>query len=72
MVIDQDLIYNFPVAVYQCDGDGYIEFYNKTASTLWGAEPVPGKDRWCGPVQMYTMDGTPIKPGSSPMAMALK
>ncbi len=72
MVIDQDLIYNLPVAVYGCDTDGYIEFFNKAASTLWAAEPVLGKDRWCGSKKMYTLDGTPIRPGSSPMAMALK
>jgi len=72
MVIDQDLLYNLPVAVYCCDADGHIEFYNKAATNLWGAEPVPGKDRWCGPVKMYALDGTPIKPGSSPMATALR
>lgn len=72
MTLDQELINNLPVAVYGCDADGYIEFYNKAAITLWGAEPVRGKDRWCGSVKMYTLDGTPIKPSSSPMALALK
>lgn len=72
MVIDQNLLNDLPVAVYGCNADGYIEFFNKAAVTLWGAEPVAGKDRWSGPGKMYTLEGAPIKSGSSPMAMALR
>ncbi|NNE78601.1 MAG: PAS domain S-box protein, partial [Pricia sp.] len=72
MATEMELISGLPVAVYGCDADGYIEFYNTAAITLWGTEPVKGKDRWCGSFKMYTIDGKPIQPGNSPMAKALK
>jgi PAS domain S-box-containing protein len=67
-----DLILKLPVAVYGCNAEGVIEFYNDAAIELWGVEPVAGKHRWCGSWKMYTSEGTPILPGSCPMAMALR
>lgn len=39
-----NVLENLPAAVYTCDNDGYIKFYNKAAAKLWGREPEIGKD----------------------------
>ncbi|MDC6352087.1 PAS domain S-box protein [Zeaxanthinibacter sp. PT1] len=67
-----ELIYNLPVAIYGCDSQGYIEFYNKAAATLWGKQPVLGKDRWCGALKILDLSGNPIDAESSAMAIAVK
>lgn len=66
------LIQDLPVAVYTCDKNGYIRFYNATAAKLWGRTPRIGKDLWCGSLKLYTSDGMPITPNESPMAITLK
>lgn len=59
-------------AVYICDKDGFITFYNKSAADLWGREPVIGKDRFCGAAKTFTSDGDPLPPGSCPTARVLQ
>jgi signal transduction histidine kinase len=67
------IIQSLAAAVYTCDGDGYIKFYNKAAADLWGREPEIGKDLWCGSWKIYEADGiTPLALDSCPMAIALK
>ena len=61
-----------PAAVYMCDPDGYITFYNQAAVKLWGREPVIGKDLWCGSWKIYRLDGTSMPLDECPMAQALK
>ena len=61
-----------PVAVYTCDKNGYITFYNKHAVDLWGREPEIGKDMWCGSWKIFTTEGIPLPLNSCPMAMVLK
>lgn len=62
-----------PVAVYTCDKDGYITFYNKAATELWGVEPKIGKTRWCGSWKLYDSDGViPIAAEECPLAVAIK
>ena len=65
-------IENLPQAVYTCDARGYIKLYNKAAIELWGNEPVPGKDQWCGSWKMYNADGKYLQPEHRPMAVILK
>ncbi len=69
---DNELIFNLPVAVYRVDTNGVIDYYNEAAIRLWGREPVPGKDRWIACDKIYTPQGTPIPPGSCPLAIALR
>lgn len=66
------LFRKLPVALYTCDKDGYITFFNEAAVELWGREPVPGKDLWCGSWKIYRLDGTPLPLEECPMAIALK
>ncbi|HEY8689453.1 MAG TPA: ATP-binding protein [Chitinophagaceae bacterium] len=69
----RQIIESLAAAVYTCDGDGYIKFYNKAAADLWGREPEIGKDMWCGSWKIYEPDGiTPLPLDSCPMAIALK
>jgi PAS domain S-box-containing protein len=68
----KDLVNDLPAAVYSCDKEGLINYYNKAAVKLWGREPNIGKDRWCGSVKIFHKDGSPIDLDSCPMAITLK
>ncbi len=68
----QQLIQALPAAIYTCDASGHILTYNKAAVALWGREPEPGKDVWCGAKRIYTMDGKVLPFNQSPMAIAIK
>jgi PAS domain S-box-containing protein len=70
--IFRHLLENLPVAVYTCDKNGYITFYNKHAVELWGREPEIGKDLWCGSLKIFTPEGNPLPLDSCPMAIVLK
>jgi PAS domain S-box-containing protein len=61
-----------PTAVYTCDADGCIKWYNKAAADLWGRHPEVGKDLWCGSWKIFTADGDPMPPDQCPMAKTLK
>ena len=43
-----------PAAVYMCDTNGFITYYNRHAAKLWGRSPQPGDtdERFCGSDQM--------------------
>src|ERR1051325_2220604 len=66
------ILENLARAVYTCDAQGYITFYNKQAAQLWGREPRIGKDKWCGSWKIYRPDGTLLPPDECPMALTLK
>lgn len=67
------LVKNLPVAIYICDKEGYITFYNKAAAQLWGREPELGKELWCGSWKILEPDGiTPVLLENCPMAITLK
>ena len=68
----RDILQRMPAAVYTCDRNGYITFFNKAAATLWGREPEPGIDRWCGSWKTYRPNGTTLPPDECPMALTLK
>lgn len=59
-------------AIYICDSDGYIKFYNKAAVALWGRKPEIGKDLWCGSWKIFTPDGMPTSFEECPMAKSMK
>jgi PAS domain S-box-containing protein len=66
------LVHALPAAVYTCDARGRITQYNEAALELWGREPVPGQDRWCGSQRIYRPDGTPLPLDECPMAVSLR
>ena len=59
-------------AIYICDRDGYIKYYNNAAVALWGRKPEIGKDLWCGSWKIFTPDGVPTSFEECPMARSMK
>ncbi|HEY9362965.1 MAG TPA: PAS domain-containing protein, partial [Chitinophagaceae bacterium] len=64
------LMNNLPAAVYTCDLDGHLTYFNQAAVQLWGRIPEIGKDLWCGSWRIYYLDGSPMSLDACPMAMA--
>ncbi|NLR57607.1 PAS domain S-box protein [Chitinophaga polysaccharea] len=62
-----------PAAIYTCDKEGRLLFFNEAAVQLWGRTPQPGIDKWCGAWKIYQLDGTtPIRFDAIPMAQTIK
>jgi PAS domain S-box-containing protein len=68
----QSLLESLPVAIYTCDKNGLITFYNSQAAILWGRSPEIGKELWCGSWKIYSPDGEPLALDECPMAIVLK
>ncbi len=68
----RQLVKELPAAVYSCDAQGRITFYNSAAEKLWGRKPEIGKDLWCGSVKMFKPDGSALALENCPMALTLK
>ena len=66
------LLQNLSIAIYTCDADEYINYYNEAALKMWGRTPEVGKDRWCGSWKLFRMDGAEIPLSECPMAKVLK
>lgn len=66
------LVAALPAAMYVCDADGYLVSFNPAAAALWGREPVPGEDRWCGSVKRFQPDGSPFPASMCPVAGSLR
>jgi PAS domain S-box-containing protein len=60
-----------PTAVYTCDAEGKITFYNKAAEKLWGRSPELGKDMWCGSWKIFTPEGKALELSAAPIATTL-
>jgi PAS domain S-box-containing protein len=68
----QFILEDSPLAIYTCDKDGYLNFFNKSAVKLWGNVPVLGKDLWCGSWKIYYPDGREMPFAECPMAITLR
>lgn len=68
----QTLLDALPAAVYLCDVNGNITYFNQAAVQIWGRSPVLGKDRWCGSWKAYNCDGAILPPDRCPMAETLR
>ena len=62
-----------PAAVYACNKDGHITFYNQHAAELWGREPALNDDhqRFCAAYRCW-FGGQVLKPEATPMAIAVR
>jgi PAS domain S-box-containing protein len=67
-----ELIWTLPAAIYTCDLQGRITYYNEAAAELWGRRPEIGKDLWCGSLKIYTPDGAEILLDSCPIAATIR
>ncbi len=63
-----------PTAVYSCDQEGRITFFNRRAAELWGREPKLNdrQERYCGSFRVLRSDGSEIPHSEGPMAIAVK
>lgn len=61
-----------PVAVYTCDTQGLITFYNLAAAKLWGHSPELNKDLWYGSWKIFRSDGSPMTLDECPMARTVR
>lgn len=70
----RQLLEKLPAAAYTCDSKGLITYFNQQAAEVWGREPELNNsiDRFCGSVQLYSSDGSPISHSKCWMALALK
>lgn len=66
------LIKDAPIAMYTCNKDGYLTFFNQAAVKLWGRTPELGKDLWYGSGKIYYPDGRLMPLDERPMAKTLK
>lgn len=71
--VGKTLLDSLPVAVYTCDTEGRIAFYNETAEKLWGYTPDLSNNslRFCACYKIF-VDGALISPEKTPMAIALE
>jgi PAS domain S-box-containing protein len=63
-----------PIAVYACDADGRVRWFNQRASALWGRSPSIGDDTelFCGSFKLYDLQGTVVRREETPMAYVLR
>ncbi|TKC09899.1 PAS domain S-box protein [Pedobacter polaris] len=71
-MIFEQLIKESPLAIYTCDANGRVTFFNDSAAVLWGRKPELLKDYWCGSWKIFHPDGRPMELNSCPMALTLK
>ncbi len=61
-----------PMALFVCDLNAVIQYFNNRAAVLWGREPVCGVDKYCGSVNLWLVDGTLLPHEESPVAEVLR
>jgi PAS domain S-box-containing protein len=68
-----EFLEKLPLAVYACDRDGRILWFNARAANLWGRAPRIGDDseKYCGSHKLY-FDGRQISRDETPMAAVLR
>ncbi len=68
------LISVMPTAVYTCDAEGRITYFNEHAVQLWGRRPEVGEtdQRFCGSFRLWYPDGQPLPHDQTPMSRAIR
>jgi PAS domain S-box-containing protein len=68
-----DIIDLLPVAIYACDAEGRILWFNRRAAALWGRSPalLDAGELYCGSYRLF-FDGRPISRAETPMATVLR
>ena len=67
------LVSVMPAAMFTCDAEGFITYYNRFAAEVWGREPnlMDPEDRFCGSFHLYSPNGNPMRHDQCPMAEAV-
>lgn len=68
------LLEKLPAAVYTCDVDGRITYFNSRAAETWGREPKLNDpaEKFCGSVRLWSADGTRMEHDQCWVALALR
>ena len=61
-----------PMAVFVCDRNAVIQYYNNQAVDLWGREPVRGVEQHCGSVKLWLPNGTLLPHAQNPIVEVLR
>ena len=61
-----------PMALFVCNRDAVIQYYNQRAAELWGREPECGVERHCGSTKLWLPDGRWLPHDQSPMMEVLR
>jgi PAS domain-containing protein len=71
--VPPDFLETLPLAIYACDGEGRVLWFNERAASLWGRRPCIGddSDKYCGSYKRY-FGGREILREETPMATALR
>lgn len=67
------LVNSLPAAVYTCDKDGNITFFNSIAERFWGYTPDihDSSIKFCACFKVWSLDGKLIPPEETPMAISI-
>jgi signal transduction histidine kinase len=65
----RELVSAMPAAVYACDRDGIITYYNEKAVEIWGRTPELDAAAWSflDSRRMFRMDGALLQPAEAPV-----
>ncbi len=71
--VPPDFIECLPIAIYACDANGRVLWFNRRAIDIWGRTPRIGDDseRYCGSYRLY-LGGRLVARDESPMAEVLR
>ncbi|RIK43442.1 MAG: hypothetical protein DCC55_05635 [Chloroflexi bacterium] len=63
-----------PVAMYTCDSEGLITYFNPRAAEIWGRKPRLNEpdERFCGSFRLFRLDGALLPHAETPMAVAVQ
>jgi PAS domain S-box-containing protein len=63
-----------PAAIYTCDLEGRISYFNQRAAAIWGREPPinDSENKFCGSHRLWRVDGSPLPHDQTPMARAIR
>jgi PAS domain S-box-containing protein len=70
----RQLLNVLPAAMYTCNAEGVITYFNSQAAHIWGRKPDIGEtdERFCGSFRLYRPDGTHLPHSKTPMAVVLR
>jgi PAS domain S-box-containing protein len=69
----RSLVEIMPTAIFTCDKEGLITYFNQRAAELWGRRPKlkDPEDKFCGSFRIYRPDGSLLPHYECPMAIAV-
>ena len=70
----ENILSLMPAAVYRCDEQGRITFFNRRAAELWGREPRinDSEERFCGSFRLFRPDGSLLPHAATAVAQAVE